>query len=149
MSNLLTFSVTGENENATKLVANARNFRLVIDEPLELGGTDHDANPVEYLLAGYAGCVNVVAHLVAKELGLPIKKLKLEVSGDLNPAKFLGSSNKERAGFQQIHVKLTVDTTASTALLQEWLNQIERRCPINDNLSNPTPTSLSVEKSAA
>ena len=45
---------------------------LIVDEPEALNGTDEDANPVEYILAGFAGCVNVVGHLVAKELGFKI-----------------------------------------------------------------------------
>jgi len=50
-------------ETPTRVTAKARQFSIVIDEPPSLGGHDAGANPVEYLLASYAGCVNVMAHL--------------------------------------------------------------------------------------
>src|SRR5690554_7369291 len=84
----LTFAINGENRNATRLDVDARQFRVVVDEPVQLGGSDAGPNPVEYILAGYAGCLNVVGHLVAKEMGMSIHKLSVEVSGDLNPARF-------------------------------------------------------------
>ena len=82
---LLNFSINGDNKNPTKFVANARNFKVIVDEPAELGGTNDGPNPVEYLLAGYAGCLNVVGNIVAREQGLAIKKLSIEVNGDINP----------------------------------------------------------------
>ena len=57
----LNFKIEGESQTAARFEANARHFKLVIDEPPVLGGDDHGANPVEFLLASYAGCINVVA----------------------------------------------------------------------------------------
>ncbi len=141
---LLNFSTRGENENPTKFVANSRNFKLVVDEPAELGGTDHGANPVEYLLAGFAGCINVVAHIVAREQNLTINKLSIEVEGDLNPGKFLGISNEERAGFQNINLNINLDTDADQSAIDKWLKEVENRCPISDNLRNQTPVKVTV-----
>jgi len=38
----------------------ARSFELIVDEPEMLGSEDSATNLVEYLLAGYADCLNVV-----------------------------------------------------------------------------------------
>jgi uncharacterized OsmC-like protein len=141
---LLNFAIAGENENPTKLVVNARKFKLVIDEPAGLGGTDDGPNPVEYLLAGYAGCLNVVAHLVAKEQNLDLKKLNIELDGDINPARLFGQSNDDRAGFKIIRVNISIITDAEQSAIDEWLNEVENRCPINDNLTNPTPVEVKV-----
>ncbi|EGV43488.1 OsmC family peroxiredoxin [Bizionia argentinensis JUB59] len=145
MSDLI-FSVLGESSSAAKFIAKTRQFKLVIDEPEDLGGTDENANPVEYLLAGLAGCVNVVGHLVAKELGFSIKKLKIEVTGNINPSKLFGISNDERAGFKGIELKLNPETDASIETLVEWLKIVQERCPVKDNLTNITPVKVSVEK---
>lgn len=144
---LLNFAIEGENENPTKLVVKARNFKLVVDEPAGLGGTDDGPNPVEYLLAGYAGCLNVVAHLVAKEQGLDIKKLTINVDGDINPARLFGQSNDDRAGFKIIRVNIAIDTDAEQPAIDQWLKAVENRCPINDNLTNPTPVEVKVTTS--
>ena len=145
MSNLR-FSVNGESNSTTQFVAKARHFKLVVDEPEELGGTDEAANPVEYILAGLAGCINVVDHLVAKELGFVISKLNIDISGEINPDKLLGISNHERAGFQSIQINLNPETEADIVTLSQWLKIVEDRCPVKDNLRNETPVRLSVEK---
>ena len=144
--NDLKFSVQGESSSATQFIGKTRQFTLVVDEPQSLGGTDEDANPVEYILAGFAGCANVIGHVVAKELGFTINNLKIEVSGELNPNRFLGTSNKERAGFKSIKLNLIPDTNASIEVLAEWLQIVEERCPVKDNLQNNTPISIAVEK---
>ena len=145
MSNLR-FSVNGESNSTTQFVAKARHFKLVVDEPEELGGADEAANPVEYILAGLAGCINVVGHLVAKELGFVISKLNIDISGEINPDKLLGISNHERAGFQSIQINLNPETEADIVTLSQWLKIVEDRCPVKDNLRNETPVRLSVEK---
>ena len=145
----LTFSVQGASASAAKFVGKTRQFRLIVDEPTDLGGTDEHANPVEYLLAGLAGCINVVGHLVAKELGFSIQKLHIEVTGNINPIKLFGVSDAERAGFKEIELKLVPETNASIETLAEWLRIVQERCPVKDNLANSTPVKVSVEKQYA
>lgn len=135
----LTISIEGTAQNAARFSANARQFNVVIDEPPQLGGEDLAANPVEYLLASYAGCINVVAHITARELGINIEKLEIAIQGDINPARLFGESEEERAGFKQIDVQFSPVTDASPELVKLWIESIKNRCPINDNLSAPTP----------
>ncbi|WP_296385818.1 OsmC family protein [Winogradskyella sp.] len=142
----LKFSISGESSSATQFIGKTRQFTLVVDEPESLGGTDEDANPVEYILAGFAGCANVIGHVVARELGFTINNLKIEVSGELNPERFLGSSYDERAGFKTISLNLVPDTDASIETLTKWLQIVEERCPVKDNLQNKTPVTIAVEK---
>ena len=142
----LKFSFAGENTSATQFIGKARQFTLVVDEPEGLGGTDEDANPVEYILAGFAGCINVIGHLVAKELGFVIKNLKIEVVGDLNPERFFGTSFQDRAGFKSIRLNLIPETDATVETLVKWLQIVEDRCPVRDNLQNSTPVRISLEK---
>jgi uncharacterized OsmC-like protein len=135
----LNFKVNGKSVGLTKYAGVARNFELVVDEPEALGGEDSAPNPVEYLLAGYAGCLNVVLNLVAKELGIEIKKLEINVSGDINPERFMGLSTEERAGFKSITVEAVLETSGDAATEQLLIQKAKERCPINDNLANPTP----------
>lgn len=141
---LLNFAVEGKNENPTKLVVNAHQFKLVVDEPAAMGGTDDGPNPLEYLLAGYAGCINVVAHLVAREQGINIRKLNIVVDGDINPARFMGLSNDDRTGFKIIRINIVIDTDAAQPAIDKWLEAVENRCPINDNIRNITPVEMKV-----
>lgn len=142
----LTFSVSGYNENPTKFVVKTRNFQITIDEPEALGGTNHAANPVEYLLAAYAGCLNVMGHIVARELNFELQRLEIAIEGDLNPAKVFGQPTEDRAGYKEIRVKLVPTANIDEATLNRWFETIESRCPVNDNLSNATPIKVELSK---
>jgi uncharacterized OsmC-like protein len=119
---------------------------MIVDEPPNLGGTDEGANPVEYVLAALAGCLNVVGHMVAKEMNFEIKALSFDIEGELDPAGFMGKAKDVRPGYQSITVKANVDTEADDATLEKWLEIIESRCPVSDNLQNPTPVKLEIVK---
>lgn len=139
----LVFSVNGKSVGYTKYHGSARNFDLIVDEPESLGGEDSAPNPVEYLLAGYAGCLNVVFNLIAKELDIKLQNLEINVSGDLNPERFLGVQTEDRAGFKSIKVDVSFESDAAAEEEQLLFQKVKERCPINDNLSNPTPISYS------
>lgn len=138
----LKFSIKAHSENPTKTVVEARNFKIVVDEPKNLGGTDDGPNPVEYVLAAFAGCLNVVGHLVAQEMGFSLKSMEISMEGDLDPAKFMGKETEERAGYKEIRVSLKPDSDADEETLQKWITSVKARCPVSDNLANATPVKV-------
>ncbi len=142
---VVNFSVEGNSLNATKFETKARNFTFIVDEPENLGGNDEGPNPVEYLLGSYAGCLNVVLHLVAKEQNVSIKKLSIKVDGNLDPSKFTGQQSFNRAGFQHINVAIDIDADADAATINNIIGLAKNRCPINDNLSNVTQINYSIK----
>lgn len=144
MSQNLEFVVDAESHSPAKTTVRTRHFTLVIDEPQSLGGTDTAPNPVEYLLASYAGCLNVVAHHTAQELGIRPGKISFTLSGMLNPANLLEGNTDQRPGFQSIEVKLFTELPLSEKEHQDWQLCIEKRCPVGDNLAQPTPISLAI-----
>ena len=142
----LKFKIKAHSENPTKTIVNARGFNLVIDEPEALGGTDEGANPVEYVLAAFSGCINVMGHVIAKEMGFELRGMEITLSGELNPGRLMGTSFKERAGYKNIEVVVKPYCDASPELLNKWLMAIETRCPVSDNLSHETPINLKIEE---
>jgi len=136
---MLKFSVNAKSENNTKTMVETRGFRMTIDEPEELGGTNGGANPVEYLLAALSGCLNVVGHIVAREMGFHLNGLEIALEGDLDPAKFAGKTTEERAGYKEIRVIMKPDTDADAQTLKKWVNAVEQRCPVSDNIAHSTP----------
>lgn len=142
------FSINGTSINSTLYKGTSRQFNFLVDEPNELGGQDLAANPVEYLLAGYAGCLNVVINLVAKELGIKLYDFKININGNIDAAKFLGHSEDGRAGFQSLDVDIDFVTNATQESVDFLLKNVKRRCPINDNLSNKTPINYHINTSS-
>lgn len=138
----LKFNISAHSENSTKTVAKARGFNIIIDEPKELGGTDEGANPVEYILAAFSGCLNVVGHIVAKEMGMNLNGIKIDMEGELDPAKFLGQTTSTRAGYEKITVNIYPDSNADSQTLDKWLKTVEQRCPVSDNIMNSTPIDI-------
>lgn len=142
MSKQLKFSVQSVSQSPARTEVSTRGFRLIVDEPEALGGTNQAPNPVEYILAGYAGCLNVVTHLIAKELQIELPDLRIEIEGELNPDRLLGSSFSQRAGYQSLQVKLSTSRALDEKIKEKLINEIENRCPVYDNLANPTPVKL-------
>lgn len=145
----LTISVRGTSESPARTRVQARDFELVVDEPPDLGGHDHGANPVEYILTGLAGCLNVVGHLVASEMGIELRSLEIRASGPLNPARLFGEPTDDRAGFKAIDIELLVDADADADMLERWRSTVESRCPVGDNLTSATPLGLAVRAANA
>jgi uncharacterized OsmC-like protein len=141
----ISFSVKAHSENPTKTVVKARSFQMIIDEPADLGGTNDGANPVEYLLAALSGCLNVMCHVVARELNINLRGLEIELAGRLNPDKLFGKETSDRAGYKEIDVVINPDTDADRATLEKWLEVVESRCPVSDNLNNPTPVHIKLK----
>ena len=141
----LKFRVKAQSANPTKTIVKARGFEMVIDEPESLGGTNEGANPVEYVLAAFCGCINVMANLVAKELDFELRGLDISVCGTLNPDRLFGTSFEDRAGYKDIEVIIEPDCDASPEVLAKWTEAIEDRCPVSDNLKNRTPVSVKLK----
>ncbi|WP_435092941.1 OsmC family protein [Halorubrum sp. N11] len=139
------FAVAAESESETKTTVEARDFEFVVDEPSSLGGTNDGPNPVEYLLGAWAGCLNVVAHTVSDERGITLENVTIAIEGDLDPRKFLGIDENVRAGYQEIDVRIEVESDADEDALEALATEVEERCPVGDNISNPTPTDVAIE----
>jgi len=138
------YSISARASSATRTDISVRNFSLIIDEPEKLGGTNAGPNPLEYELASLAGCLNVTGHLVAEEMGLTIGNFSLELSATLNPARFMGRGEEERAGFKEITVSVFLEHDGSEEAVQKWLRAVEERCPVSDNLSSGTTLSIAL-----
>ena len=115
-------------------------FEIMVDK---LGG--EAPSPLHYQLVALAGCLNIVGTLVANDMKIEIQDLSVEIEGIFNPAKFMGA-DEGRAGFKEINVTVKVKSGADEETLREWLKRVEERCPISDNLVNPTPVKIDVKK---
>jgi len=132
--------ISGESESATKMNLRAGKFKMIIDEPANMGGTDEGPSPVQMLLTALAGCLNVTGFHVAKERGLNLEKMKISIEGDMNPCTFMGCSFEERAGFQDIIVKIkpTFKDAMEESVIEDWVKETEARCPVTDNIKDGT-----------
>jgi len=140
--------VRGQSENATRMNLSVGKFNMVIDEPLNFGGTDAGPSPIQVLLMSLAGCINVTGHLVARQKGLQLNGMKMTIEGVMNPSAFYGTSFEVRAGFQQITVAVDADMNgAGKKEIEDWLKETENRCPVTDNIKTVTNVSVFIKDS--
>lgn len=138
-----TVNVLGYAAGTDQFIVKARNLDIRISKHPKTA-TLEGPSPIEYILAGFAGCINAVGKIVAKELDIDLKSLQVEISAALDTDKYNGIPTNIRAGFDQINVIVKPTTDASPEKLQHWLQQVEYRCPVQDNLINPTPVSVTI-----
>lgn len=140
-------NVLGYTGNNSQFVVKTSNTDLKINQNGRHEG--QLPNPFEYILAGFAGCINALGQLIAAEQNIVLDSLQVEIVGDLNTAKYEGRPTNERAGFNKIEITLKPTTSTPLAQLMQWLKEIQARSPVYDNLVNSTPVDLILYKEYA
>ena len=116
------------------------------DEPPVLLGEDHGANPVEYVLAALDGCLTTSLIYHAAAQGIKIDEVETSFSGDLNLHGFLGLDQKTRNGYENIRVEFKIKADAPKEKLQELVKLAQKRSPVFDIVSHPTPVEVSLKE---
>ncbi|HEU4604721.1 MAG TPA: OsmC family protein [Nitrososphaera sp.] len=122
-------------------------FEYVKDEPPILLGNDQGANPVEYALAALAGCLTTSLIYHAAAQGIKIEQVESKLQGDLDLQGFFGLSEKIRNGYEHIDVTFKIKSDAPKEKLQELVELAQKRSPVFDMISNPTPVHVALEAS--
>lgn len=112
----------------------ARQFRVSVDEPKELGGSDMAMNPVELVLCALGGCMAICASAFARSCGVDLRGFRVDLSGDLDPDGFTGKRPDVRKGYQEIRYKMHVDSPSHPENVKKLVDLIEERCPVSDTL---------------
>lgn len=113
----------------------SRNFKILIDEPKTLGGTDTAMSPVEALLCALGGCQAIVAAAFAKMHNVTFENFYVEIEGDLDLDGFMGKADV-RTGFQEIRYKMHFKTNESREKMENFVKFIEGTCPVGDSIEN-------------
>jgi uncharacterized OsmC-like protein len=144
------FSVESRQAAGLRSEVCARDFKLTVDEPEALGGTDQGPNPVELVLAALASCQEITYRLYADSLEIPLNGVSVKVTGDLDLRGFFAVDEAVRPGFGAIQAEVTLDSPATEAELAHLKEVVDRHCPVLDILSAPTPVAISlVQRQAA
>lgn len=111
--------------------------RLVVDEPLEAGGTDAGPAPTRLLAAGLASCIAITIEMYAKRKQWAIGAVEVEV--DVTYEGFAPSSFAAT-----IHLPPGLSEEQRERLLV-----IARRCPVHKVIASETPVSDRLEDQAS
>ncbi len=118
---------------------------FIKDEPPVLLGKDTGANPVEYLLAGLAGCIttSLVAHAAAK--GIKIDSIESTLEGDIDLHGLL-QLDDTNPGYQGINISFKIESDASEETLEDLIKLARKASPVANTISRPTPINVTLVK---
>lgn len=137
-------NVTAEAGNSTKTYIKTGGHSIIIDEPPIFGGEDVAPSPVAMLLASLAGCINAIGQWVAREMKFEIKKLDINIDGEVDSTAFFTGNLEKRAGFSKINATILLDADITEEQKVVWLKNVIERCPVTDNIKNETSVSFNL-----
>lgn len=107
----------------------ARRFAWKSDEPTELGGTNLHANPQELLLSGLNACMIVGYAITAALMGITIKSLVIETSGEIDLRGMFEIADKVPNGYGSLRQVVRIDADATAEQLAEVHAAVLRTSP--------------------
>lgn len=114
-----------------------RHFQMYVDEPLQLGGTNMDANPQEYLLAALNACMTVGFTALCALNGYEIETLEIVSEGDIDLRGFLGLDASVTPGYDALTTTVTVKGSATPAQFEQIFAAVLATSPNFHNISRP------------
>jgi uncharacterized OsmC-like protein len=130
--------ITIRHEKGLRVTASVRNHQLVLDTPLDEGGTDTGAAPVELLTAALGACMAMHVAKYCQTARLPHEGLTIDLDFQL-------ASDPLRVG------ALTVDITLPPGFPDQRKEAVRRaalQCTVKNTLKEGTTVDVEVQTSA-
>ena len=144
MTAIKTVKVTATGPEGWVVKTTAGKHVAFIDQPEAMGGTDSAATPLDYVFIAMGGCLVTIAKIVAGQRKIDLRSVEVEVFGDLDLEVLRGQNTEDRAGYQSITANVKIDADLSDEEKKEFLKEVDRRCPVSDNLMKVTPVTVNL-----
>ncbi len=130
-SHVETFKVQAQGKKVpTKVIITGTEWELQLDEPVEDGGSNTGANPMQYFTASLAGCQNEQAQVVADELSLNIEEINMEVEVDLDLSGFMGTADHSNGSYKNVRLNAVLHGDLTDEQAKIIGQKVDARCPI-------------------
>ena len=106
-----------------------RDRSMIIDEPLERGGTNQGFTPTETLMASLIGCTNVITHKVAQKNGVAIRSMDIRLEAEFDRRGVMLQEELERP-FTSVTLHIDLETDASEAKVEQVKRELAMFCPV-------------------
>jgi len=113
---------------------NAAGFKMIFDEPEQMGGTNQGANPMSAALGVMGACQTIVAFLFAEKMGIKLEDFYVELEGDMDMDALM-QKHEGRTGFQEIRYKMHIKADNTIEELEKFGHFIEQTCPVSDTFN--------------
>jgi uncharacterized OsmC-like protein len=144
MATIKTYKVSAKSLGGFLIETKAGNHTVLVDQPVEGGGKDQGPTPLDFVLIALAGCMITIGKIVAHQQKLSIRDIQVNIEGDLNLDVLRGQETNERSGFQEVRVDMVLDSDLTQEEKEQFVAEVDRSCPVSDNLINPTSVQITV-----
>ncbi|HBY96476.1 MAG: OsmC family protein [Ardenticatenaceae bacterium] len=120
--------------------AEIRGFKIQMDEPPDLAGTNTAPNMVEMVLGAYGCCLQTGYAMNAAVMGIEIQKMDIELEGDIDLPGFFGLESPDDVwpGFTTVRAKVFLKAPGATAgQLEELHRRVTSTSPVGSTLARP------------
>jgi uncharacterized OsmC-like protein len=112
----------------------------IVDEPPALLGDDTAPNPSEASLAALGSCLAVGLHANAVHRGWTVRKLELQLEGDLNITAVWGTgdTSEKPVGFTDVRVKVDMECDGvAQADIDALVAHVKQWSPVANTFTRP------------
>ena len=124
--------------------AKVGNHTVFVDQARDGGGMDKAPTPLDYTFVALASCLITIGKIVAFQQKINLRGMEVSVEGGLNLDVLRGKEMNERSGFKSIQIQMSIDADMTQEEKEKFAHEVERRCPVSDNLLNTTPLEVMV-----
>ncbi len=139
-----TVKVTATGPEKWLITTKAGSHVALVDQPEAMGGENKGPSPLAYLFVALGGCLITIGKIVAGQKKIDLRGMEVEVSGELDLEVLRGQNTEDRAGFKNVVANVKIDADLSEEEKKAFLEEVDKRCPISDNILNTTPVELNV-----
>ncbi len=144
MAAIKTVKVTAEGPDGWVVTTHSGKHVSIVDQPEAMGGTDSGPTPLDYIFVALGSCLVTVAKIVAGQQKIDLRGVEVEVFGDLNLDVLRGQEKNERAGFTSVTATVKIDADLTKEEKEVFMEEVDKRCPVSDNLMNLTEVNLQI-----
>lgn len=138
-----TFRVSGTQQSKTRSIVRSRDIEIMIDEPLERGGTNQGPMPVETMIMGLVGCTHVITNKLATHHGVTITSMDVDVvtTMDSRGTRLIEPID---VPFPEVALEITAEMEGPDAAIDAVISSLRHHCAVSKMLqmsgSNVTET---------
>ena len=93
---------------------------------------------MEVFLATLPACICAIGRIIANQKRINLRGIDVALEADIDKDFLLGKTQEGRSGFTEIRSFVNIDADMTKEEKDEFLKEIESRCPIADNMAQTT-----------
>ena len=126
----ITMRVAAESASHSRTDIKVRDVGMIVDEPLERGGTNQGPSPTETLMASLLACSNVIGHKVAEKNGVHFAKMALRIEAEFD-RRGVTLQEEVAVPFPKLRLYIDVVTDADEARMATVKRELSMFCPVS------------------